>query len=155
MKNKTTGRSISRIMRAVIPMIIAVCLFVATAAGGKETAVQPAGASPLEEKWGIKVLGLRQSANGYMLDFRYRVLDPEKAAPLFDRKVKPLLIDQATGAKFAVPEPPKVGALRNTRKPVANKNYFVIFANPANYVKKGNKVTVVIGDFRAENLVVE
>ncbi|MFZ5998472.1 MAG: hypothetical protein ACOYW7_13460 [Nitrospirota bacterium] len=146
-------------MRAFIPMIIAICLFVASlaaaAAEEKAVPVKTADVSILEEKWGVKVLGLRQSANGYMLDFRYRVLDPEKAAPLFDRKVKPLLIDQATGAKFAVPEPPKVGALRNTRKPVANKNYFVIFANPAQYVKKGNKVTVVIGDFRVENLVVE
>lgn len=109
----------------------------------------------LQERWGIKIIGLRQSANGYMLDFRYRVLDPEKAAPLFDRKTKPHLIDQATGAQFIVPEPPKVGALRNTRKPVANKNYFVMFANPGNYIKKGSKVTVVIGDFKAENLIVE
>ena len=90
-----------------------------------------------------------------MLDFRYRVLDPEKALPLFDRKIKPHLVDEATGAVFAVPEPPKVGALRSTRKPQPGKNYFVMFANPGGYVKKNSKVSVVIGDFRAENLVVQ
>ena len=111
--------------------------------------------SSLEEKWGVKVLSIRHSAGGYMLDFRYRVLDPEKALPLFDRKIKPYLVDEATGAVFAVPEPPKVGALRSTRKPQPEKNYFVMFANPGRYVKKSSKVSVVIGDFRAENLTVE
>lgn len=90
-----------------------------------------------------------------MLDFRYRVLDAEKASPLFSRKIKPYLIDQATGATFGVPEPPKVGALRQTRKPVADRNYFIIFANPGEYIKKGSKVTVVIGDVRIENLIVD
>lgn len=109
----------------------------------------------LEEKWGVKVLGIRLTAEGYMLDFRYRVLDPEKTTPLFDRNIKPYLVDEATGAMFVVPEPPKVGALRNTRKPQPDRNYFIMFANPGRYVKKGNKVTVVSGDFKAEHLVVE
>ena len=64
--------------------------------------------SSIEERWGVKPLSIRLSAEGYMLDFRYRVLDPEKAMPLFDRKIKPYLVDEATGAMFAVPAPPKV-----------------------------------------------
>jgi hypothetical protein len=111
--------------------------------------------SPLEAEWGVKILQIRLSAEGLMLDFRYRVLDAEKAAPLFDRKHKAYLIDQATGAKFLVPESPKVGALRTTRPPKEDKNYFIIFANPGRFLKQGSKVTVVIGDFRAENLTVE
>lgn len=111
--------------------------------------------SAMEMQWGVKVLPIRLSAEGYMLDFRYRVLDAEKAAPLFDRKIKPYLVDEATGAILVVPEPPKVGALRNTRKPQPDRNYFILFANPGRYVQKGRKVTVVIGDFKAEHLVVE
>jgi hypothetical protein len=110
----------------------------------------------LEEKWGIRILSIRQSANGYMLDFRYRVIDPEKASLLLSRKEKPYLIDQASGARFMVPSSPKIGPLRQTAlKPIADRNYFILFANPGKYVKPGNKVTVVIGEFRAENLVVE
>ena len=90
-----------------------------------------------------------------MLDFRYRVIDAVKALPLFDRKTKPYLIDQASGAKFLVAESPKVGALRQTRKPVADRNYFIIFANPGKYVKKDGMVTIIIGDFKAENLTVQ
>jgi hypothetical protein len=54
-----------------------------------------------------------------------------------------------------VPNPPKIGSLRATRKPEANKNYFILFANPAGYVKKGNKVKVVVGDFEAGDLIVK
>jgi hypothetical protein len=111
--------------------------------------------SLFEREWGVRVLQIRLSAEGYMLDFRYRVLDAGKAAPLFSREVKPYLIDEISGAMFLVPEPPKVGALRTTRPPQAGKNYFILFANPGQYIKKGSKVTVIIGDFKAEHLVVE
>lgn len=110
----------------------------------------------LEEKWGVRVVALKLSAAGNVLDFRYRVTDVEKAKPLFDKKVKPYIIDQTSGAKLLVPKAPKIGALRQTpRNPVAGKNFFVLFANPGQLVKAGNKVTVVIGDFKAENLTVQ
>jgi len=109
----------------------------------------------LEERWGIKIVGVRLSANGYMIDFRYRVIDPEKASPLFDRGERPYLVDQASGAKFVVPNPPKTGPLRTSDKPQANRNYFILFANPGKYIKEGSWVTVVIGNFKAENLTVE
>jgi len=111
--------------------------------------------SSMEERWGVKVLPIQLSAGGYMIDFRYRVLDPEKAMPLFDRKIKPYLVDEATGAMLVVPEPPKVGALRTTREPQRDRIYFILFANPGRYVQKGKRVTVVIGDFKVENLIVD
>jgi hypothetical protein len=112
-------------------------------------------AETIEEKWGIQIQGIRLSAAGYMLDFRYRVINVEKALPLFNRKIKPYLIDQATGTKTAVPNPPKVGPLRTSNQPIANRIYFMFFANPGRFIKSGNKVTVVVGDFRAENLTVQ
>lgn len=113
------------------------------------------GASELESRWGVEFLAIRLSAEGYLLDFRYKVIDAEKAAPLFSREIKPYLLDQASGSVFGVPSSPKVGSLRQTRPPVAGKNYFIMFANPDNYVKQGNKVSVVIGDLKIENLTVE
>ena len=109
-----------------------------------------------EEKFGIKVLSLRLSANGNLLDFRYRVLNPDKAVELLKRSNKPYLIDQASGAKFLVPNTPKIGPLRQSAlKPKADRNYFVLFANPGKFITPGRKVTVVIGDFRIEDLVVQ
>jgi hypothetical protein len=108
----------------------------------------------LEEKWGIKVESTRLSAGGYMVDFRYRVLDANKAAPILDRRVRPYLVDQASGATFIVPNPPKVGQLRSGKNIKEGKIYFIFFANPGRYVKSGNKVNVVIGDCKIENIVV-
>ena len=130
----------------------------ALAEGKKESSIEKTPGKeqmPLEKRWGVKPLSIRQAAEGYMLDFRYRIIDAEKAAPLFSYKIKPYLIDQATGAVMAVPNVPKVGSMRSTRKPLKDRNYAILFANPQKYIKPGSKVTVVIGDFRAENLVVE
>jgi hypothetical protein len=90
-----------------------------------------------------------------MLDFRYRVVDPVKAAPIFVRKTKPYLIDVASGAKLAVPVPAKTGPLRSSNTPIAGRTYFMFFGNAGKLVRPGNQVTVVVGDFRAENLTVE
>jgi hypothetical protein len=90
-----------------------------------------------------------------MVDFRFRILDGAKAAPLLERSVKPYLVDQATGARFIVPAPPKVGQLRSGGRPRDGRVYFIYFANPGQYVKSGDKVTVAIGDFRARDIVVQ
>ena len=113
-------------------------------------------AAGLEQKWGIEVTSLHLSANGYMVDFRYKVLDPGKAAALADPKAKPYIVDQATGAKLVVPRSPKVGPLRQSAESLTpGKVYFALFSNARRAVKPGSKVTVVIGDFKAENLAVQ
>lgn len=105
---------------------------------------------------GIEVEGIRLSAAGYMLDFRYRVLDPVKAAPLLDRKIQPYLLDEASGARLAVPDAPKVGRLRTTsrNKVIPGRNYYILFANPGRYLQAGSKVTLVAGDVRISDLSV-
>jgi hypothetical protein len=109
-----------------------------------------------EEGWGIKAVSLRPSFGGTMLDFRYKVVDAEKARPLFDRQIKPYLFDPASGATLGMPEDTKLGALRASPRnpPVLGKQYYVLFSNGAGTVKKGSKVTVVIGDCVLENIVV-
>ncbi len=117
--------------------------------------VGPRNTPAVEERWGVQIVAIRQSAGGHMLDFRYRVIDPEKASLLLKRQSEVYLIDQATGTKLEVPRT-KLGPMRQTAvKPEANRDYFILFSNPGGSVKKGEKVTVVIGDFKAENLIVE
>lgn len=93
-----------------------------------------------------------------MLDFRYRVVDPQRALPLVERGVDPYLIDQESGGVVTVPNTAKVGPLRQTTKygePKPDRVYFILFSNPGRFIEPGSKVTVVIGDFRASDLVVE
>jgi hypothetical protein len=116
----------------------------------------PREAQKLEQQWGIHVTGVHLSANGYMVDFRYKVLDPQKASSLGDPKARPYLLDQSTGVKLPVPRSPKVGPLRQSAEQMAaGKVYFTLFSNAGRAVKTGSKVTVIIGDFQAADLVVE
>lgn len=109
----------------------------------------------LEKKWGITVKGVRLTAAGHMLDFRYRVTDPNEASTLLHKQSNAYLIDQKTGQKLSVPRT-RLGPLRQTAvRPVPNRDYIILFSNPMGMVKPGDLVTVIIGDFRAENLKVE
>lgn len=111
-------------------------------------------ASTAEKKWGIRPLSIQLTAAGSLLDYRFRVIDPDKAMGLMKRGDKAYIIDQTSGMKLAVPRT-KVGPLRQTgSKPKAGKIYPILFANTGKVVKPGNKVTLVIGDFRMENIVV-
>jgi hypothetical protein len=58
--------------------------------------------------------------------------------------------------KLQVPDTPKMGSLRQkTRQPEAGRIYFALFGNPGGLVKHGSKVTLVVGDLRISDLVVE
>jgi hypothetical protein len=121
--------------------------------GGGTSISDPGKVGALQEKWGVKVLGIQTTATGYLLDFRYRVLDATKAAPLLDRHIQPYVIVEKDKARLEVPVTDKLGALRQTTRDVKeNRNYLVLFSNPARHVKSGDKVTVVIGDFKVEHL---
>ncbi len=117
--------------------------------------IAASNAAQLAEEWGIQLVDLRLSAAGYMLDFRYRVLDADKANSLLLRKNKPKLTIQSTGRELAVPVPPKLGPMRQTtRKVKADTNYFIFFGNPARQVKSGDKVNIRIGDLEITGLKV-
>lgn len=126
-------------------------------AAAAEAPDKPTPRSEIEDQLGIKIVGLRRSSAGYMLDFRYRLLDPAKAASLLDRKIRPYLLDEATGAQLGVPDAPKVGQLRPTSRNnvIPGRNYYILFANPGRYLKAGSKVTLIAGDARISQLTVE
>ncbi|HSH12320.1 MAG TPA: hypothetical protein VLA15_01175 [Desulfurivibrionaceae bacterium] len=108
-----------------------------------------------EQKTGIRIIDVRQASAGYMLDFRYVVEEPIRAKLMFDRATIPYLIHEASGARFMVPNPGKVGPLRaTTMEPAEGNQYYIFFANPGRYVKPGDLVTVVMGNRRFEHLVV-
>jgi len=109
----------------------------------------------LADQWGIQLTAMRITAAGHMVDFRYRVLDADKAAPLFKRQTKPYLIHQQSGKVLAVPNTAKIGSLRNSNTPQNGRIYWMFFGNHHKLVNQGDKVTVAIGDFRVENLIVE
>lgn len=107
-----------------------------------------------QRNWGVDIAGVRRVSSGYMLEFRYRVVDADKAKVLNAETVKPYLIDEATGAVLAVPAMENIGELRQSVVPDNGRIYFIIFGNPGKLVKPGNRVSIVIGKFRVDGLVV-
>jgi hypothetical protein len=105
--------------------------------------------------WGVDELHVKVAESGQIIRFNYRVLDPQKATVLNNKKAEPELDDAQARVKLSVPELEKVGKLRQSSTPKAGMTYWMAFSNPTLAVKRGHKVDVVIGSFRATNLVVE
>ncbi|MGB8323242.1 MAG: hypothetical protein WCE52_09805, partial [Candidatus Acidiferrum sp.] len=108
-----------------------------------------------KRKWGVEIIGVHLVSSKGMLRVNYRVLDAEKAKTLNDKKFNPFLVDEVSGVKLGVPEMDKVGKLRQSSEPENGLIYWMVFGNPSQLVKAGNRVDVVIGDFRANGIVVE
>jgi hypothetical protein len=105
--------------------------------------------------WGVDSLSAKWAESGEIIRFSYRVLDADKAAALNEKKNEPALIDPQAGVKLVVPSLEKVGQLRQSGTPEAGRVYWMAFSNKGRLVKRGDRVTVLIGGFRAEGLVVD
>jgi hypothetical protein len=105
--------------------------------------------------WGVEGLGVKWAESGEVIRFSYRVLDPEKAKILNDKRSEPSLVDPQAGVQLVVPSMEQIGQLRQSGTPEAGKAYWMAFSNKGRLVKRGHHVSVVIGTFRADGLVVD
>ncbi len=110
----------------------------------------------LVEQWGIRAERMMLTGAGNLIDFRYLVVDPIKAAKAVSPKIKPMLVDEKTGMLKDVPMPANIGALRNTgRNLQKGRKYFILFNNPGGNIHLGDKVTVIMGDYKLEHIEVQ
>ncbi len=105
--------------------------------------------------WGVDSLSVKLVESGELVRFAWRVLDPEKARVIHDKKLEPALVDPGAGVSLVVPAMEKIGHLRQGMTPQEGKSYWMAFSNKGRKVKRGDRVSVVIGEFRAEGLVVD
>jgi hypothetical protein len=105
--------------------------------------------------WGVDSFRVKYTESGEIIRFSYLVVDPEKAAALNDKKIEPTLIDPQAGVSLVVPELANVGKMRQTSTPKGGMTYWMAFSNSGRPVKRGDRVNVVIGHFRATGLGVE
>ena len=105
--------------------------------------------------WGIDSPSVKWTESGEVIRFSWRVLDAEKAKALNDKKSEPSLIDPKAGVSLVVPAMENIGQLRQSAPPEVGKSYWMAFSNKGRLVKRGDRVIVVIGPFRADGLVVD
>ncbi len=114
-----------------------------------------AGARHYRVVWGIDSPSVKWTESGEMIRFSWRVLDAEKAKALNDKKSEPSLIDPKAGVSLVVPSMENIGQLRQSVLPEVGKSYWLAFSNKGRLVKRGDRVIVAIGAFRADGLVVD
>jgi len=113
-------------------------------------------AAIFEAVWGIEAPSVKAVESGVLLRFSYRVLDPEKAKALNDKKLNPTLVNPEKGISLVVPSMEKVGQLRQAPQKIdAGKSYWMAFSNSGRLIKPGDRVDIVIGNFHARGLLVE
>lgn len=105
--------------------------------------------------WGIDSISVRLVESGELVRFTYRIVDPAKARMLNDKQTAATLNDPKAGVSLVVPVVDKVGQLRQTATPEAGRTYWMTFSNKGRHVARGDRVDVVVGDFHANNLVVD
>jgi hypothetical protein len=106
------------------------------------------------ERWGMDVIGLHLTAQGALLHFRYKVVDPLKAGQVGLEGGDAYILDLA-GRKTSARTVPSTGAAYAARHlNQAGTQQSTFFANSRG-LKSGDLVTVVMGRFRAENVRIQ
>ena len=106
--------------------------------------------SGLVERSGVKITQVAVTGDGGLVDLRFTVVDPNKAARLHDPAKPPAVVDQRTG--LVVKD--LLMSHAHTAPFKAGVTYYLVFNNPGNWVHRGDKVAVLLGDARVENVTV-
>jgi hypothetical protein len=103
-------------------------------------------------KYGIDVTMIGVTAAGGMVDFRYQVVDPDKADQVVhDLDLFPKMVNEETGATLVLRSLPH----SHNQKLDLGGNYFFLVPNAQNAMHPGDSVTLVVGDLRLEHVIVE
>lgn len=113
-------------------------------------------AAMYQAMWGIADPSVKAVESGIILRFSYRVLDPQKAKLLNDKRLNPILESPEKRVRLVIPTMEKVGQLRQAPQSVdAGQSYWMAFSNSGRLIKPGDRVDIVIGSFHARGLLVE
>lgn len=107
-------------------------------------------ADGLAQRSGVRVSLVAVTGAGGLVDLRYQVLDPNAASAVHDPANPPAVVDERTGlvVQNLLMNHAHSGAYR------AGATYYLVFENPGNWVRRGAKVTVLLGNARLEHVTV-
>jgi hypothetical protein len=105
----------------------------------------------IEDQYGIHISMLAVTAGGGVVDFRFQITDPEKANFYMhgDYEDLPVLIEEDSGTLIKPREHTHHADYEFGR------TYYTIYRNPGGVVKTGSSVTVLLGDLRLSNVIVQ
>lgn len=107
-------------------------------------------AHDLGDRSGVEITRVAVSGDGGLVDLRFKVIDPNRAATLHDARTPPAVVDEKTG--LVVHQLLMNHAHSGAFKP--GVTYYLVFENPGNWVRRGGRVTVLLGDAQVEHVQV-
>jgi len=107
--------------------------------------------SGLAQRSGVRLVRVAVTGGGGLLDLRYQVVDPNKAVTVHEAQTPPAIIDERTG--LVLNRLLMGHAHEGVLKPAVS--YYLIFENTGNWVHRGSRVTVLLGDAQVEHVVVK
>jgi hypothetical protein len=103
----------------------------------------------IEEKFGVRFAFLAVTADGGMVELRYRVVDEGKAANFGHyTETAPMLIAEDSGKVVDV----TIMGLHNHRVE-PGRTYYVLYRNTSNAIQSHRPVTIAVGDLKLEHVV--
>lgn len=107
-------------------------------------------ADSLGQRSGVRITQVAVTGGGGLVDLRFTVVDPELANSLHDEGTPPAVVDEKTG--LVVHE-----LLMNHAHTGAYKTgvtYYLVFENPGNWIHRGGRVSVLLGNAQVEHVAV-
>jgi len=106
----------------------------------------------MRNRFGLEVTSV--AINGKAIDVQFMVSTPEKAGQVLSPVAQRYLIDQKSGTKILAPQSTRAKRMRATSG-VASQNFVASFDNSKDVVKSGDKVSVIVDEYRVDNLTVK
>jgi hypothetical protein len=107
-------------------------------------------ADRLGEASGVEITRVAVTGGGGLVDLRFKIVDPDRANALHDQRTPPAVVDEQTG--LVVHDLLMNHAHSGTYK--TGVTYYLVFNNPGNWVRRGARVTVLLGDAQVEHVKV-
>jgi hypothetical protein len=115
-----------------------------------QTGRQVVSQAGLVDLTGVRIARVTLTAGGGLVDLRYQVVDPDKAAAVHDPSTPPGVIDEETGV---VVNNLFMGHMHKGELKAA-VTYYLVFENPGDILHRGSTVSVLLGNAQVEHVVV-
>jgi hypothetical protein len=107
-------------------------------------------AAGLGQRSGVQITQVAVTGGGGLVDLRFKVLDPAKAHALHEPGTPPAIVDEKTGL---VLNQLLMGHAHSGEYRLA-ATYYLVFENTGNWVHRGSRITVLLGNAQVEHVVV-
>ncbi|MGQ9554919.1 MAG: hypothetical protein ACUVWR_12485 [Anaerolineae bacterium] len=141
----------------VLPLVLAVALLLGAGAvrrlhlGGQANPPPMPRSPAVEEKYGVRFTFLAVTAEGGLIDVRYRVVDADKAKNFGHyTETAPMLIAEETGQIVGTY---KMGM--HNHRVQTGYIYHILFRNSGGAIKPGMLVTIQINDLKLDHVVAQ